>query len=63
MFAAETAQSSDLETRQMLSIQTGLMKSTMNDENGATWVQTGRQVPRIGPNEMHGVTKPLGQVL
>ena len=52
MSAAETGQMSAVETRQMLKSQ--IMGRAQNHKNGSKWVQNGRQVSRIHPNESCG---------
>ena len=52
MSAAETGQMSAVETRQMLKSQ--IRGRAQNHQNGAKWVENGRQASRIGPNESHG---------
>ena len=57
MSAAETGQMSAVETRQMLKSQ--IRGRAPNLQNGAKWVQNGRQVSRIHPNESYGRSRAL----
>ena len=52
MSAAETGQMSAVATRQMLKSQIG--GRAQNHQNCPKWVQNGRQVSRIHPNESYG---------
>ena len=49
MSAAETGQMSAVETRHILKSQ--IRGRAQNHQNGSNWVQNGRQVSRIHPNE------------
>ena len=52
MSTAESGQMSAVETRRMLKSQ--IKGPAQNHTNGPTWVENGRQAPRIGPNESRG---------
>ena len=54
----ETGQMSGVETRQMLKSQ--IRGRAQNHPNGPKWVEHGRQVLRIGPNESHGRSTAFG---
>ena len=55
--AAEAGQMSAVETRQMKS---QIRSWAQSHENGAKWVENGRQAARSGPNECHGCCRAFG---